>query len=88
MLANWFGRTQKLGPDTLEGRDLLNTDTRLGYHFEVPLTDLISFLIDEKRKKTCTLIDIGHMIGGKVDKWNFKAVPKPSKCFYELSTLQ
>jgi hypothetical protein len=51
MLAKWFRRAQKLGPDTLEGRKLLNTAIRLGYHFEVPFIDLISFLIDEKCQK-------------------------------------
>jgi hypothetical protein len=44
MLAKWFGRTQKLGTDILEGRKLLNTLRRFGYHFEVHLIDLVSDL--------------------------------------------
>ena len=76
----------------MEGRKLLNTVTRLGYHFEVPLIDLISFLIDEKRKKACSLINIGHSIAGKVDKvkknddpkWNLKKFPA-THIFFSLS---
>jgi hypothetical protein len=65
IIAKWLGMTQKLVLTLLEGRTLLNTLRRLGYHFEVTLIDLISFFIDEKRQKTCSLIDIGHRIGGK-----------------------
>jgi hypothetical protein len=67
---------KKIGPGTCEVPIALNTLRRSGYHFEVTIIDLISFLISEDLQKTCSFCDPGRKKLNKVDNCNFSVIIK------------
>jgi hypothetical protein len=51
-----FGRSQKLGPDTLECRKLLSTLKRFRFDFEVALIGFIEVFINQIDRKTFSVV--------------------------------